>query len=160
MAAKFHFYDLDVWRTAIEYANEVYCGASHFPAGERFGLAGQLRRASGSFSSNIAEDGHCGRLTLTTLNSQPSTHMQLAKVIGRTTATIKHPTLNGWRLLLIQPLRLDGGPDGEPQVAIDHLGSGIGNIVIAAADGSAAREIMGGVKNTPARWCIIGQCDE
>ena len=85
--------------------------------------------------------------------------MQLARVIGRTTATIKHPTLSGWRLLVIQPLLRDGGPDGPPQVAIDHLGSGVGNTVIAAADGSAAREIMR-VKNTPARWCIIGQCDE
>lgn len=86
--------------------------------------------------------------------------MQLARVIGRATATIKHPTLNGWRLLVIQPLMLDGGPDGVPQVAIDHLGSAIGNTVIAAADGSAAREIMNGVKDTPARWVIVGQVDE
>lgn len=85
--------------------------------------------------------------------------MQLAQVIGRTTATIKHPTLNRWRLLVIQPLLLDGGDDGEPQVAIDQLGSGVGSVVVAAADGSAAREIMG-VKNTPVRWVVVGQCDE
>jgi ethanolamine utilization protein EutN len=85
--------------------------------------------------------------------------MQLAKVIGRTTATIKHPTLNGWRLLIIQPLMADGSAEGEPQVAIDYLGSAIGSEVIAAADGSAAKEIMG-VNNTPARWVIVGQRDE
>ncbi len=85
--------------------------------------------------------------------------MQLARVIGRATATIKHPTLNGWRLLVVQPLLHSGGPDGEPQVAIDHLGSGVGSIVVAAADGSAAREVMG-VKNTPVRWVVIGQCDQ
>lgn len=84
--------------------------------------------------------------------------MQLVRVIGRAAATIKHPTLNGWRLLIVQPLLQDGGPDGEPQVAIDNLGSAVGSIVVAAADGSAAREIMG-VKNTPARWVIIGQQD-
>lgn len=85
--------------------------------------------------------------------------MQSAKVIGRTTATIKHSTLEGWRLLVIQPLTLDGGPDGEPQIAIDFLGSGIGDVVIAAADGSATKEIMG-VKNTPARWIITGIQDD
>ncbi len=84
--------------------------------------------------------------------------MQLARVIGKTTATIKHPTLNGWRLLIIQPLMADGSAEGEPQVAIDFLGSSVGSFVIAAADGSAAKEIMK-VKNTPARWVIIGQQD-
>ncbi len=81
--------------------------------------------------------------------------MQTAKVIGKATATIKHPTLAGWRLLVIQPLTLAGGPDGEPQLAIDFLGSGMGDLVVAAADGSATKEIMG-VKNTPARWIITG----
>ncbi|MCA8991860.1 MAG: EutN/CcmL family microcompartment protein [Planctomycetaceae bacterium] len=81
--------------------------------------------------------------------------MQQARVIGNATATVKHPTLDGWRLLVIQPLKLDGSPDGEPQIAIDFLGSGIGNKVIAAADGSASREIMK-VENTPARWIITG----
>lgn len=84
--------------------------------------------------------------------------MQLAKVIGKVTATIKHPTLNGWRLVIIQPLLADGSAEGEPQVAIDHLGSAIGSVVIAAADGSAAKEIMQ-VKNTPARWIVVGLQD-
>lgn len=81
--------------------------------------------------------------------------MQQAKVIGKATATIKHPTLDGWRLLIIQPLTLDGGADGEPQIAIDFLGSSVGSLVIAAADGSASKEIMKS-KNTPARWIITG----
>ena len=84
--------------------------------------------------------------------------MQLAKVIGRATSTIKHPTLSGWRLIVLQPLLLDGGEDGEPQLGIDPLGSATGDVVIAAADGSAAKEIMG-VKNSPVRWVVLGQCD-
>ncbi len=55
MASKFRFYDLDVWRKAIEYANDVYDVTGRFPDGERFGLTSQLRRASVSISSNIAE---------------------------------------------------------------------------------------------------------
>ncbi len=84
--------------------------------------------------------------------------MQLARVIGKVTATIKHPTLSGWRLVIIQPLMADGSAEGEPQVAIDHLGSSMGSIVIAAADGSAAKEIMK-VKDTPARWIVVGLQD-
>ena len=85
--------------------------------------------------------------------------MQLVKIIGRATSTVKHPSLNGWKLAVIQPLLADGGPDGEPQLAVDHLGSAAGSVVIAAADGSAAKEIMG-VKNTPVRWVVVGQVDE
>jgi ethanolamine utilization protein EutN len=84
--------------------------------------------------------------------------MQLARVIGKVTATIKHPTFNGWRLVILQPLLADGSADGEPQIGIDHLGSAIGSTVIAAADGSAAKEIMK-VKDTPARWIVTGLPD-
>ncbi|SFH85939.1 four helix bundle protein [Planctomicrobium piriforme] len=55
MAAKFRFYDLDVWRKAIDYAELVYQVTATFPDGERFGLVSQLRRAAVSISSNIAE---------------------------------------------------------------------------------------------------------
>ena len=40
--------------------------------------------------------------------------MQLAKVVGRATATVKHETLAGWRLLLVQPLDAAGKADGDP----------------------------------------------
>ena len=53
--------------------------------------------------------------------------MNLAKVIGTTTATIKHASLNGWRMLVVQPLLVDGGNDGEPVIAVDNMGSGIGD---------------------------------
>jgi ethanolamine utilization protein EutN len=84
--------------------------------------------------------------------------MQVARVIGRATATVKHASLSGWRLLIIQPLTVDGSADGEPQLAVDSLGSKLGDEVIIAADGSAAREIMG-VEKTPARYVVIGQPD-
>ncbi|MEZ6050161.1 MAG: four helix bundle protein [Planctomycetaceae bacterium] len=55
MGAKFRFYDLDVWRKAIDYADEIYEVTAKFPGDERFGLTSQLRRAAVSISSNIAE---------------------------------------------------------------------------------------------------------
>lgn len=84
--------------------------------------------------------------------------MQLAKVIGKATATVKHSTLNGWKLLVIQVLDLKEAPDGEPQIAIDHLGSRVGDKVMIAADGSAVREITG-MNDTPARYIVLGQID-
>ena len=85
--------------------------------------------------------------------------MQRARVIGRATATVKHSSLNGFRMLIVQPLTVDGGPDGEPQIAVDTLGSKLGDDVIISGDGGAASEIMS-VKKTPVRYIVIGQPDE
>ena len=49
------FRDLDVWNDAVALAEAVYEETKAFPDGERFGLTSQLRRASVSVASNIAE---------------------------------------------------------------------------------------------------------
>jgi len=84
--------------------------------------------------------------------------VQLASVIGRVNATIKHPALSGWRMLVVQPLDQKGGADGDPQIAIDHLGSSVGGKVMITADGSAVRDAMGR-PDTPVRFVIIGLVD-
>ena len=47
----------------------------------------------------------------------------------------------------------------EPQIAVDTLGSKLGDDVIISGDGGAASEIMN-VKKTPVRWIVIGQPDD
>jgi ethanolamine utilization protein EutN len=84
--------------------------------------------------------------------------MQIGRVVGRATATVKHRTLSGRRLLLVQPLTADGGPDGEPLLAIDDLGAGPGSRVLLTNDGAGVREIVG-AKDTPIRWMVLGLCD-
>ena len=84
--------------------------------------------------------------------------MQIGKVVGHATATVKHPTLHGWRLLLVQMLGVDEQDDGEPVLAIDHLGAGLGDRVMVTSEGNAVREIVG-AKNTPLRWMVLGICD-
>jgi ethanolamine utilization protein EutN len=84
--------------------------------------------------------------------------MQLAHVVGRATATIKHRTMSGWRLLLVQPLDAAGGPDGDPQLAVDNLGSRQGDTVMLTTDGAAVRDIVK-ADNTPVRWAVIGITD-
>jgi ethanolamine utilization protein EutN len=82
--------------------------------------------------------------------------MQLARVLGTATATIKHPTLTGWKLLLVQPWQLDGKmPDGEPLLVVDGVGAGTGDTVLITSDGRGARELLKS-DQTPVRWTAIG----
>jgi ethanolamine utilization protein EutN len=85
--------------------------------------------------------------------------MQLGKVVGHATATVKHPTLTGWRLLLVQMLTPEEKPDGEPVLVIDSLGAGIETKVIATTDAVLVRELVG-AKNSPIRWSVMGLADE
>ncbi len=51
----FRFEKLDVWHKAVDLADRIYGVTDAFPDDERFGLTSQMRRASVSVSSNIAE---------------------------------------------------------------------------------------------------------
>jgi ethanolamine utilization protein EutN len=84
--------------------------------------------------------------------------MQLARVVGHATATVKHASFKGCRLVVAQPLRPDGGPDGEPLLCLDQLGAALGTTVVIVNDGSAIRDAVG-VKTTPIRYMVQGLCD-
>jgi ethanolamine utilization protein EutN len=84
--------------------------------------------------------------------------MQLGEIVGHAVSTVKHASLVGWRLPIIQPLTADGTPDGEPILAIDALGAGIGDRVIICNDGAGCRQLVSS-KTSPARWFVMGMCD-
>jgi len=84
--------------------------------------------------------------------------MQLGHVVGHATATVKHPSLTGWRLLIVQLLGVGDQPDGEPVLAIDGLGAGAGTRVIVTNDGRGVQELLG-TRATPIRWMTLGLCD-
>jgi len=83
----------------------------------------------------------------------------LARVEGNVVATRKHRSLEGWRLVVCQPINPAGQPEGSPQVAIDAYGAGMHQHVILSSDGSAARAAVKDPKS-PARWMVIGVVDE
>ena len=85
--------------------------------------------------------------------------MLLAVVQGNVVATRKHPSFEGWRLVICQPISLAGSPEGAPQVAIDAHGAGLHQRVLISSDGAAARNAVGDEKS-PARWMIVGIVDE
>ena len=53
----------------------------------------------------------------------------MARVLGSVCATAKDPQLEGMKLLLIQPLDVDGSDSGTPIVALDAVGAGSGETV-------------------------------
>jgi microcompartment protein CcmK/EutM len=65
--------------------------------------------------------------------------MLLARVEGNVTATRKHPSFEGWRLLICQPIGAGGEPEGAPQIAIVSHGAGMHQRVFISSDGAAAR---------------------
>jgi ethanolamine utilization protein EutN len=83
--------------------------------------------------------------------------MQTGRVIGTATATFKHSTLQGERMLVVQLEGTGGRPDGEPVLAFDRLGARRGDRVILTSDGRIMQEQLG--PTTPARWSVLGLPD-
>jgi ethanolamine utilization protein EutN len=82
--------------------------------------------------------------------------MQLALVIGTATSTLKHPSLRGQKLLLVQPQMADElRGDGFPLLVVDGVGAGVGETVMITSDGRGARELLGS-DITPVRWTTAG----
>jgi ethanolamine utilization protein EutN len=83
--------------------------------------------------------------------------MQLGRVLGTATATVKHPTFAGERILVVQLETSIGGPDGEPILAFDRLGARRGDRVVLTNDGRALQDLLG--RTTPGRWSVLGLPD-
>ena len=84
--------------------------------------------------------------------------MQIGRVIGTLVATQKHRKLEGAKLLLVQPLTLDGQPRGVPVLAIDSVGAGVGERVLVVIEGRAAGDALRR-KAAPVDAAIIGIVD-
>jgi ethanolamine utilization protein EutN len=80
--------------------------------------------------------------------------MRIATIRGYATSSVKHPSLDGWRLLIAEP----ESADLAPQIVIDNLGAGIGQRVMISSDGSEARKMVGDPLS-PARWSVLGIID-
>jgi microcompartment protein CcmK/EutM len=85
--------------------------------------------------------------------------MQIARVIGTVVSTKKHRKFTGAKLLLVQPLTLDGAPSGAELLAVDSVGAGVHEQVLIVLEGRAAGEALG-QKAAPVDVAIIGIIDE
>jgi ethanolamine utilization protein EutN len=86
--------------------------------------------------------------------------MYLGRVMGSARATVKHPSMEGWKLLLVMALQADGRTvEGDPILVVDSLGAGKGELVMISSDGIGTRELLGS-PTSPVRWSVLGICDE
>ena len=81
--------------------------------------------------------------------------MLLARVCGNAVSTLKHRSLNGAKLVLVQPLR---SLTREPLLALDRIGTAPGALVLITSDGLGARQMLDD-PTAPARWSVIGIVD-
>ncbi len=84
--------------------------------------------------------------------------MLIGRVVGNVVATQKSPSHEGRKILVIQPLNLDGSDRGEAILALDGVGAGIGERVLVVTEGFSA---MTAVErpNSPIDMAVVGIID-
>ena len=85
--------------------------------------------------------------------------MILARVVGEVVSSHKRPQFEGATLLILQPETPQGGKLGPSLLAIDSVGAGRGELVIAVLEGRAAGEALG-KKHAPVDAAIVGIVDQ
>lgn len=68
--------------------------------------------------------------------------MILAKVVGTVVTTISHPAYKNRRLLVVQPLGLEGDSPDDDFIALDNSQAGVGDAVLVLREGSGARQVL------------------
>ena len=84
--------------------------------------------------------------------------MLIARVVGEVVATYKHPSHEGRKILMVQPLNLDGTNRGVAVVALDAVDAGVGDKVLVATEGFAAYTSVGR-SQSPIDMAVIGFID-
>ncbi|GHV33407.1 ethanolamine utilization protein EutN [Synergistales bacterium] len=84
--------------------------------------------------------------------------MHIGKIIGTVVATRKNEELLGSKLMITQPLDLEMKPKGEPIIAVDTVGAGVGETVLFTT-GTAGR-IAARKMDAPIDAAIVGIIDE
>ena len=84
--------------------------------------------------------------------------MILGRVVGEVVATQKHPSHQGRKLLMVQPVLPDDTEHGEPVLALDAVDAGVGDRVLVVQEGYSAMSAAGRV-NAPIDMTIVGVVD-
>lgn len=84
--------------------------------------------------------------------------MILGRVLGEVVATQKHPSHQGRKLLLVQPVNPDDSERGETVLALDSVDAGVGDRVLVVQEGYAAMSAAGRI-DAPIDMTIVGVVD-
>jgi ethanolamine utilization protein EutN len=84
--------------------------------------------------------------------------MQLGRVIGNVVATMKNASLEGQRLLIVQPIDRNGRDRGKAFVALDSVGAGAGETIYWCRGKEASFPFL--PAELPTEATIVGIVDE
>ena len=84
--------------------------------------------------------------------------MLIGLVIGEVWATQKAPSHEGRKILYVQPVNLDGSDKGQPILALDAVGAGVGERVLVVTEGFSAMTAVDR-PNSPIDMAVIGIID-
>jgi ethanolamine utilization protein EutN len=85
--------------------------------------------------------------------------MLIARIIGDATATHKHSSHEGQKLLLVQPLELDlKTAKGDAVIAVDAVDAGLGDLVLLVTEGFSAMTSVNR-PNSPIDMAVLGVID-
>ncbi len=84
--------------------------------------------------------------------------MLIGRVIGDVVATQKDASHRGRKILVVQPLQLDGSDRGEPVLALDAVDAGVGDRVLLATEGFSAMTAVGR-PHSPIDMAVVGVID-
>jgi Carbon dioxide concentrating mechanism/carboxysome shell protein len=85
--------------------------------------------------------------------------MIIARVVGTVIATQKQEAHEGKKILLLQPLNLEGQPAGDVVVGLDAVDAGIGDRVLVVQEGFSAMTSVGHTES-PIDAAVIGFVDQ
>lgn len=87
--------------------------------------------------------------------------MRLCRVTGTTVSTRKDPSFRTSKMLVVQPIHLDGSASDESDLlALDPgFGAGEGDVVLVAREGGVTRQVTGQA-TIPANVVVLGVVDD
>ena len=86
--------------------------------------------------------------------------MLICRVIGDVVSTIKNTHLQGYKLLIVQPVELDKKtPKGKSLIALDKVDAGADDLVLVNKEGSSARLLLED-EEVPVQAVIVGVIDD
>jgi microcompartment protein CcmK/EutM len=68
--------------------------------------------------------------------------MILAKVVGTIVSTQKNKNLKEYKILIVQPVSLEGSFIGRDILALDVVDAGVGDNVLVLQEGASAQQIL------------------
>ncbi len=84
--------------------------------------------------------------------------MLIGRVVGDVVATQKAPSHEGLKILIVQPLNLDGTDRGEVVLALDAVDAGVGDRVLVVTEGWSAMTAVER-EHAPIDMAVVGVVD-